>query len=131
MLKEMNSQNFGDVNDRDQMCYKLMVDFQEELSKDPLNVVLMEKEILQCREVVYKEAHIALVSFLQQKAKLLAILLALQVARQRNVSKIKVHSDSKTENIVVDALASWARCSKSCSQGLLRDIAPSVAMSLF
>uniref|UniRef100_A0A803PRV9 Reverse transcriptase domain-containing protein n=1 Tax=Cannabis sativa TaxID=3483 RepID=A0A803PRV9_CANSA len=106
------------------------------------------------------------------EGELLAILLALQVARQRNILKIKVLSDSKvavmalnlgclplawgtylvfesclcmckcfdqvvfcfcprSENRVADALAGWARGSKSGSHGVLRDIAPSVAMTLF
>uniref|UniRef100_A0A803Q031 Reverse transcriptase n=1 Tax=Cannabis sativa TaxID=3483 RepID=A0A803Q031_CANSA len=106
------------------------------------------------------------------EGELLAILLALQVARQRNITKIKVLSDSKvavmalnlgclplawgtypvfesclclckcfdqvvfcfcprSKNRVADALARWARGSKSGSLGVLRDIAPSVAMTLF
>uniref|UniRef100_A0A803QAN7 Reverse transcriptase domain-containing protein n=1 Tax=Cannabis sativa TaxID=3483 RepID=A0A803QAN7_CANSA len=105
------------------------------------------------------------------EGELLAILLTLQLARQLNVQRIKVHSDSKVavmalnlgclplawgtypvfescrclckcfdkvvfcfcpraENSVADALAGWARGSKSSSQGVLRDIAPSVAMNL-
>uniref|UniRef100_A0A803PJP3 RNase H type-1 domain-containing protein n=1 Tax=Cannabis sativa TaxID=3483 RepID=A0A803PJP3_CANSA len=97
---------------------------------------------------------------------------ALKVARERGVRKIKILSDSKVAimalnngclpyawgtypvfesclcvckcfdlvvfahcprslNGVADAVASWARCAKSRTLGLLKDIAPSVALSLY
>uniref|UniRef100_A0A803Q8T8 Uncharacterized protein n=1 Tax=Cannabis sativa TaxID=3483 RepID=A0A803Q8T8_CANSA len=36
----------------------------------------------------------------------------------------------RSENRVADAVAGWARCAMSCSEGLLRDIAPAVAGKL-
>uniref|UniRef100_A0A803PLY9 RNase H type-1 domain-containing protein n=1 Tax=Cannabis sativa TaxID=3483 RepID=A0A803PLY9_CANSA len=34
------------------------------------------------------------------------------------------------ENRVADAVAGWARCAMTCSEGLLKDLAPAVAASL-
>ncbi|KAM6545081.1 hypothetical protein CsatB_025817 [Cannabis sativa] len=105
------------------------------------------------------------------EGELLAILLALKVAREQGVRKIKILSDSKVAimalnndclpyawgtypvfescrcvckcfdlvvfahcprslNGVADAVAGWARCAKSCTSGLLKVVAPSVALSL-
>uniref|UniRef100_A0A803PQY7 Reverse transcriptase domain-containing protein n=1 Tax=Cannabis sativa TaxID=3483 RepID=A0A803PQY7_CANSA len=105
------------------------------------------------------------------EGELLAILLALKVARERGVRKIKILSDSKVAimalnngclpygwgtypvfesclcvckcfdlvvfvhcprslNGVADAVAGWVRCAKSCTSGLLKVVAPLVALSL-